>query len=137
MATVSEGLHDGRYGRSADQRADRKLKILGAVLGAGFLAMIAWFGYSYITGQQEISGQVTGFKVVSDSAVEVRLEITKDTGTTGVCTVRTLDKEHGEVGRKDFTFAKGQGDAVKVVTVRTTGRATSAELVGCDPVSGH
>ncbi|MGO4752341.1 DUF4307 domain-containing protein, partial [Streptomyces sp. 2MCAF27] len=29
MATVHEGLRDGRYGRSADQRADRKLKILG------------------------------------------------------------------------------------------------------------
>ncbi|MDX3225956.1 DUF4307 domain-containing protein [Streptomyces sp. ME19-01-6] len=136
MATVREGLPDGRYGRSADQRADRKLKILGAVLGAGFLAMIAWFGYSYITGQ-DISGRVTGFQVVSDGAVEVRLEITKDTGTTGVCTVRTLDEQHGEVGRKDFTFGKGQGDAVKVVTVRTTARATSAELVGCDPVSGH
>jgi hypothetical protein len=136
MATVREGLPDGRYGRSADQRADRKLKILGAVLGAGFLAMIVWFGYSYIAGQ-DISGRVTGFKVVSDGAVEVRLEITKDTGTTGVCTVRTLDEEHGEVGRKDFTFGKGQGDAVKVVTVRTTARATSAELVGCEPVSGH
>ncbi|MDT0545769.1 MULTISPECIES: DUF4307 domain-containing protein [Streptomyces] len=136
MATVREGLPDGRYGRSADQRADRKLKILGAVLGAGFLAMIAWFGYSYITGQQEISGRVIAFKVVSDDAVEVRLEITKDTGTAGVCTLRTLDADHAEVGRKDFTFGKGQGDTVKVVTVRTTGRATTAELVGCDPVSG-
>jgi hypothetical protein len=136
MATVREGLLDGRYGRSADQRADRKLKLLGAVLGAGFLAMIVWFGYSYIAGQ-DISGRVTGFKVVSDGAVEVRLEITKDTGATGVCTVRTLDEEHGEVGRKDFTFGKGQSDAVKVVTVRTTARATSAELVGCEPVSGH
>lgn len=136
MATVREGLPDGRYGRSADQRADRKLKILGAVLGAGFLAMIAWFGYSYITGQQEISGRVIAFKVVSDDAVEVRLEITKDTGTDGVCTLRTLDADHAEVGRKDFTFGKGQGDTDKVVTVRTTGPATTAELVGCDPVSG-
>ncbi|MEU5610875.1 DUF4307 domain-containing protein [Streptomyces sparsogenes] len=136
MATVREGLPVGRYGRSADQRADRKLKILGAVLGAGFLAMIAWFGYSYIAGQ-DISGRVTGFKVVSADAVEVRLEVTKDTGTTGVCTVRTLDEDHGEVGRKDFTFGKGQDDVVKVVTVRTTARATTAELVGCDPASTH
>lgn len=133
MAAVREGLPDGRYGRSADARADRKLKIVGAVLGAGLLALISWFGYDYITGQ-DVSGRLTGFKVVADDAVEVRLEVTKDKGATGVCTVRTLDQYHAEVGRKDFTFDQRQDDLVKVVTVRTTARATSAELIGCEPV---
>ncbi|MGW7595324.1 DUF4307 domain-containing protein, partial [Streptomyces rubiginosohelvolus] len=67
-------------------------------------------------------------------AVEVRLEITKEKDATGVCTVRTLDKYHDEVGRKDFTFGQRQEDMVKVVTVRTTARATSAELIDCTPV---
>ncbi|WP_413807473.1 DUF4307 domain-containing protein [Streptomyces sp. OE57] len=133
MAAVREGLPDGRYGRSADARADRTLKIVGAVLGAGLLALIAWFGYDYIAGQ-DVSGRLTGFKVVADDAVEVRLEITKDKDATGVCTVRTLDEYHDEVGRKDFTFGQPREDMVKVVTVRTTARATSAELIGCEPV---
>ncbi|WP_275559943.1 DUF4307 domain-containing protein [Streptomyces sp. 5-6(2022)] len=133
MAAVREGLPDGRYGRSADARADRTLKIVGAVLGAGLLALIAWFGYDYIAGQ-DVSGRLTGFKVVADDAVEVRLEITKDKDATGVCTVRTLDEYHDEVGRKDFTFGQRQEDMVKVVTVRTTARATSAELINCAPV---
>ncbi|MBD3006635.1 DUF4307 domain-containing protein [Streptomyces sp. 5-10] len=133
MAAVREGLPDGRYGRSADARADRTLKIVGAVLGAGLLALIAWFGYDYIAGQ-DVSGRLTGFKVVADDAVEVRLEITKDKDATGVCTVRTLDEYHDEVGRKDFTFGQRQEDMVKVVTVRTTARATSAELIDCAPV---
>ncbi|MCG0286911.1 DUF4307 domain-containing protein [Streptomyces sp. PSAA01] len=132
MAAVREGLPDGRYGRSADARADRTLKIVGAVLGAGLLALIAWFGYDYIAGQ-DVSGRLTGFKVVADDAVDVRLEITKDKDTTGVCTVRTLDEYHDEVGRKDFTFDQREGDLVKVVTVRTTARATTAELIGCEP----
>ncbi|AEM81022.1 DUF4307 domain-containing protein [Streptomyces antimycoticus] len=132
MAAVREGLPDGRYGRSADARADRTLKIVGAVLGAGLLALIAWFGYDYIAGQ-DVSGRLTGFKVVADDAVDVRLEITKDKDATGVCTVRTLDEYHDEVGRKDFTFDQREGDLVKVVTVRTTARATSAELIGCEP----
>ncbi|MEV6128575.1 DUF4307 domain-containing protein [Streptomyces violaceusniger] len=132
MAAVREGLPDGRYGRSADARADRTLKIVGAVLGAGLLALITWFGYDYITGQ-DVSGRLTGFKVVADDAVDVRLEITKDKDATGVCTVRTLDEYHDEVGRKDFTFDQREGDLVKVVTVRTTARATSAELIGCEP----
>ena len=130
MAAVREGLPDGRYGRSVDERADRTLRIVGAVLG-----MISWFGYAYITGQ-DVSGRVTGFKVVADDAVEVRLEVTKDKDTTGVCTVRTLDRYHNEVGRRDFTFGQRQGDVVKVVTVRTTARATSAELVDCASASG-
>lgn len=133
MAAVREGLPDGRYGRSADARTDRTLKIVGAVLGAGLLALIAWFGYDYIAGQ-DVSGRLTGFKVVADDAVEVRLEITKDKDATGVCTVRTLDEYHDEVGRKDFTFDQRQEDMVKVVTVRTTARATSAELIDCAPV---
>ncbi len=132
MAAVREGLPDGRYGRSADARADRTLKIVGAVLGAGLLALITWFGYDYITGQ-DVSGRLTGFKVVADDAVDVRLEITKDKDATGVCTVRTLDEYHDEVGRKDFTFGQRESDLVKVVTVRTTARATSAELIGCEP----
>ncbi|MBO3675012.1 DUF4307 domain-containing protein [Streptomyces sp. NEAU-YJ-81] len=131
MAGVREGLPDGRYGRSADARADRTLKIVGAVLGAGLLALITWFGYDYIAGQ-DVSGRLTGFKVVADDAVDVRLEITKDKDATGVCTVRTLDEYHDEVGRKDFTFDQREGDLVKVVTVRTTARATSAELIGCE-----
>ncbi|WP_086706842.1 DUF4307 domain-containing protein [Streptomyces antimycoticus] len=132
MAAVREGLPDGRYGRSADARADRTLKIVGAALGAGLLALIAWFGYDYIAGQ-DVSGRLTGFKVVADDAVDVRLEITKDKDVTGVCTVRTLDEYHDEVGRKDFTFDQREGDLVKVVTVRTTARATTAELIGCEP----
>ncbi|MER8157419.1 DUF4307 domain-containing protein [Streptomyces sp. NPDC094472] len=132
MAAVREGLPDGRYGRSADARADRTLKIIGAVLGAGLLALITWFGYDYITGQ-DVSGRLTGFKVVADDAVDVRLEITKDKDATGICTVRTLDEYHDEVGRKDFTFDQRDGDLVKVVTVRTTARATTAELIGCEP----
>jgi hypothetical protein len=130
MSAVREGLPEGRYGRSADERADRKLKIIGSVLGAGLIALIAWFGYAYVV-DQDVNGQLTGFKVTADDTVDVRLEITKDKDTTAECTVRTLDTYHEEVGRKSFTFGQRQDDMIKVVTVRTTGRATSAELVGC------
>jgi hypothetical protein len=136
MATAREGLPDGRYGRSADQRADRTLRIVGAVLGAVVIAVIGWFGYAYITGQ-DVSGQVIGFQASGADSVDVRLEVHKDKGTTGVCTVRALGKDHGEVGRKDFTFGGHQSVVAQVVTVRTTARATSAELTGCGPAPGR
>ncbi|MFI0774807.1 DUF4307 domain-containing protein [Streptomyces sp. NPDC021212] len=130
MSAVRQGLPEGRYGRSVDERADRKLKIIGSVLGAGLIALIAWFGYAYVI-DEDVSGQLTGFKVTSDDTVEVRLEITKDKDATAECTVRAQDTYHEEVGRKSFTFGQRQDDMVKIVTVRTTSRATSAELVAC------
>ncbi|WP_431042525.1 DUF4307 domain-containing protein [Streptomyces sp. P1-3] len=132
MSTVRAGVPDGRYGRSADERADRKLKIVGAVLGAALLGVVAWFGYSYIA-DQDVSGRVIGFKVVSDDAVEVHLEVRKDKDTTGVCTLRSLAESGAEVGRKDFPFDQRREQVDEVVTLRTTERATTAELVDCKP----
>ncbi|HCA85853.1 MAG TPA: DUF4307 domain-containing protein [Streptomyces sp.] len=132
MAATRESPLGGRYGRSADDRADRRLKIIGAVLGAGLLALVGWFGVSYITGQ-DVSGELIKFKVVSDQAVEAHLEVRKDAGTAGVCTVRTLSEAGGEVGWKDVRFDEPETRVDKVVTVRTTERATALELVRCQP----
>ena len=126
---------DGRYGRShgaeGEARADRKLKITGGVLGVLFLALIAWIGGSYVSGE-DVSGEIIKFKVVSDRAVEVHLEVRKDSGTAGVCTLRTRAEDGAEVGRKDASFSKDKSRVDSVVTVRTTSRATSAELMGCE-----
>ncbi|MEU5208137.1 DUF4307 domain-containing protein [Streptomyces sp. NPDC020742] len=130
MTAVREGLPDGRYGRSADQRADRKLKIIGAVLGAALLGVIGWSGVSYIA-DQDLSGRVIAWDAVSDHAVKVHLEIIKGTDDKGVCTLRSQADDGSEVGRKDVTVDQRTGQVDTVVTVRTTKRATNAVLVGC------
>ncbi|MER0242890.1 DUF4307 domain-containing protein [Streptomyces sp. HSW2009] len=135
MASVRDARPDGRYGRSADERADRKLKIIGATLGVALLGVVGWVGYSYIAGQ-DVSGRVIAFKVVSEHAVEVHLEVRKDPGDTGVCTVRSQAEDGAEVGRKDFTFDQRQKQVDEVVTLRTTRRATNAELVECTGAGG-
>ncbi|ATZ24808.1 DUF4307 domain-containing protein [Streptomyces lavendulae] len=130
MSAVREGLPEGRYGRSADERADRKLKVVGSVLGVGLLAVVGWIGWDYVGGQA-VSAEVIKFQIVSDSEVKVHLEVRKDASVTGVCTLSSQDKEHGEVGRADFTFAQRAGRVDEMVTLKTTGRATMIELVGC------
>ncbi|OLZ69236.1 hypothetical protein AVW11_10665 [Streptomyces amritsarensis] len=132
MSAVREGLPEGRYGRSADERADRKLKIIGAALGALLLGVIGWIGWDYVAGRS-VSAEVIKFQVISDTEVKVHLEVRKDPSITGVCTMVSQDEEHAEVGRADFTFAQPESRVDEVVSVKTTGRATMIELVGCQP----
>lgn len=131
MAAVREQLPEGRYGRSADERADRKLKIVGAGLGVLLLSVIGWFGYDYIAGQK-ISAEVIKFSVTSDTEVQVHLEVRKDADATGTCTLRSRSADGAEVARLDVRIGQpGEKRVDEVVKVRTTARATSAELVQC------
>ncbi|MBZ9597733.1 DUF4307 domain-containing protein [Streptomyces erythrochromogenes] len=134
MSAVREGLPEGRYGRSADERTDRKLKIIGAALGAVLLGVIGWIGWDYVAGRS-VSAEVIKFQVISDTEVKVHLEVRKDASVTGVCTMVSQDEQHAEVGRADFTFAQRESRVDEVVSVKTTGRATMIELVGCQPAA--
>ncbi|MFD3836149.1 DUF4307 domain-containing protein [Streptomyces sp. NPDC058642] len=129
MSTASTRLPEGRYGRSSDERADHKLKIAGVVLGALLLALMGYFAYHYV-GQNKISAEVISFEQEKDS-VKVHLEVRKDSGASGYCTLRSQAESGAEVGRADFRF---DGDATRidrVVTLRTTSPGTTAELLGC------
>ncbi|MFI6930218.1 DUF4307 domain-containing protein [Streptomyces sp. NPDC050287] len=129
MSTVSTRPPEGRYGRSSDERADHKLKIAGTVLAVLLLALVGYFAYHYV-GQNKISAEVIAFDAGKD-AVQVHLEVRKDAGASGYCTVRSQAENGAEVGRADFRFT---GDATridKVVTLRTTSPGTTAELLGC------
>lgn len=133
MAAASRPLPEGRYGRTADQRADRKLKIIGSVLGVALLGVVGWIGYDYVGGQS-VSAEVIKFKVVSAKAVQVHLEVRKDSGETGVCTLRALETGGDEVGRKDVRFEQRKSRIDELITVQTTERATAVDLVGCKSV---
>ncbi|MCX5204572.1 DUF4307 domain-containing protein [Streptomyces sp. NBC_00237] len=126
------GAPDGRYGRSADARADRKLKIIGSVLGVLLLLLVGWLGYGYIS-KQTISAELIKFDLnSSQTEVAVHLEIRKDADATGTCTVRAIAESGAEVGRKDVRIDQvGQTRIDEIYPIRTTAKATSAELLGC------
>ncbi|MEU2288447.1 DUF4307 domain-containing protein [Streptomyces sp. NPDC013178] len=131
MSTASTRPPEGRYGRSSDERADRTLKLVGAALGAALLALVGYFAYHYV-GQNKISGEVISFEI-KDDAVRVHLEVRKDAGAGGYCTVRSQSADGAEVGRADFRFSGSDTRIDKVVTLRTTAKGTTAELLGCHP----
>jgi hypothetical protein len=129
MSTASTQLPEGRYGRSADERADRTLKIVGSVLGALLLIVVGWFAYHYVA-QNKISAQVITFEA-SRGTVKAHLEVHKDADATGYCTLRSQAADGTEVGRADFRFGGHATRIDKVVTLRTTAPGTTAELLGC------
>lgn len=139
MAEPQLPLPEGRYGRSASQeaRTDRRLKIVGGCLGAAALGLIGWIGFGHISAGNEVNAELIKFKVVSAEEVQAHLEVRKDRDLTGVCTVRALAEDKAEVGRKDFTFEQAESRIDKVVSLRTTDLATSAQLIGCRPANDH
>ncbi|WP_432134713.1 MULTISPECIES: DUF4307 domain-containing protein [unclassified Streptomyces] len=127
--TASPRVPEGRYGRSSDERADRRLKIAAGAFGVVLLALMGYFAYHYIA-KNEISGQVIAFQA-SDDAVRVHLEVHKDAGVDGYCTIRSQAADGAEVGRADFRFSGPDTRIDRVVTLRTTEKGTTAELLGC------
>ncbi|MEU0359516.1 DUF4307 domain-containing protein [Streptomyces cyaneofuscatus] len=130
MTAVREATPEGRYGRTHDQRADRKLKIVGSVLGVALLGVVGWIGWGYVTGEG-ISAELIKFDIVSDTRTEAHLEVRKGSETDGYCTVRALSKDGSEVGRKETRFAPGASRIDELVVMRTRDRATAVELTGC------
>ncbi|MFD9355170.1 SURF1 family cytochrome oxidase biogenesis protein [Streptomyces sp. NPDC060031] len=117
-------------GRAEDARKDRTLRIAGAVLAAVSVAFLVWSGTVYVTGR-DYSGELVGFEVLSADSVEARVAVRKDAGTVVVCTLRSLSEAGREVGRKDVGFPERADSVDRLVRLRTTGRATAVELVGC------
>ncbi|TDC70210.1 DUF4307 domain-containing protein [Streptomyces hainanensis] len=131
MADTRAGLPQGRYGRAADEaRTNRRLSIVGGVLGVLLLGFVGWAGYSYIAGER-VTGELTGFEVVSDERVDVNVALRKPSDGVGVCTIRAQAEDGLEVGRADFTFDDDTSSLHRSVTLRTTQRATAAELISC------
>ncbi|MFG1810638.1 DUF4307 domain-containing protein [Streptomyces sp. NPDC049040] len=134
MSAVQAGAHssppEGRYGPGADARADRRLRITAIVVGVLVAAGIGWYGYDSLTGDK-VTGQVVAFEAVSAQSLQIHLEVHKGAGTVAVCTVRSVGADHVEVGRKDVTLAQHGKQVDTVVTVRTTARGETGELVGC------
>ncbi|GAA1974777.1 DUF4307 domain-containing protein [Kitasatospora viridis] len=132
-ASSAGQLPEGRYGGRSDQEADRRLKVVGAVLAVVVLALIAWLGGDYLLRESKLNGSVPVFQVVSDSEVQAQLSVSKDSGTGGTCTIRTEAADHSVVGQLDVPVPKAGSSYNQMVTIRTTARGTTAELLGCTP----
>jgi len=113
----------------------RVLAVLLALLFVALLAAVASFAWSRYAGEQ-VRGQVRGFEVLSDEAVEVDVEVAKTAGAAAFCVLRAQAADQREVGR-DIAVVAGTGTPQTVArgtfVVATSRRAVSAELIACTP----
>ncbi|WP_035798385.1 DUF4307 domain-containing protein [Kitasatospora mediocidica] len=131
--TAPAGVPEGRYGSTGNRAADRKLKVVGTALGVLAIALIAWLGSTYVIQQSKLNGTVVAFQVVSDSQVQVQLSVSKDSGTSGICTIRSQSPDGTVVGQTDVAVPSHGSTFEQVVTIRTTARGTTGELLSCTP----
>lgn len=135
MSATSEPRYDGRRSLVA-QRA------LAVLLSIGFVTLVV-----LIVGtltKRAFDGQpsatVSGFTVVSDSAVTVRFDVVKKAGGRAYCIVRARGSDGREVGR-DVAEVDAAGAPEREVqaefTLATTARAVTGEVAGCssEPIS--
>ena len=113
----------------------RVLAVLLALLFVGVLAAVASFIWTRYGGEQ-VRGQVVGFDIASDRAVEMDVEVSKTSGARAYCVIRARSADGREVGRDVAVLdAVGTDDRVArgSFVLRTTARAVTAELAGCTP----
>lgn len=124
---------EGRYGRRGDREADRRLKAVGAACAVLLLGVIAWSGGSYLLRETRMNGSVPAFEAVSDSELLIHLSVSKREGTAGTCTVRSQGADGSVVGQYDFQVPAEGTSYDDRLTLRTTARGTTAQLLGCTP----
>ena len=132
MSAVRERLPEGRYGRAADAAADRRLRAVAVVCGGLVVAALALGGWWYVSGNS-VSGDVIHFQVVSDSQVRAQAESTRAPArpSCAPCARRARTSPRWAAGTSSSSAPGSTVDTV--VTIRTTARGTTAELLSCEP----
>jgi hypothetical protein len=103
-----------------------------AVAAAVAVAGLLWQGLS--RSRPEVNAGLLGYRVLGDTAVELRIEVVKDPAVAGVCVVRARDAAGYEVARARVPVPAG-GPRRRVLTYRlgTNGNPVGGELLGCRP----
>ena len=105
------------------------------LIGAGGLAAVLALVVAYLVFARSAAGPqgaLLGYRVVSDSSVEVRFEVSRPVGTKAVCLIRARDAGGAEVGRAEVPIPTGGPRTVRLThLLTTTGRANTGEVADC------
>ncbi|WP_448631477.1 DUF4307 domain-containing protein [Cellulomonas soli] len=135
---MDTALPAGRYGTTAAHptRRTRLWRATGVAVGALVLVALGVWMAGGVFGDP-VQWKTVGYHVADATSTDVTFDVTKDTGASVTCRVQALSESYGEVGVRSVEVGPGDERTQRVTaTIRTTGLAVSATVLGCEPVDG-
>ena len=124
----TRGRPAGRYGESG--RRPPKALVAGiVVLATAFVGWVVWAALD--ATRRDPGGEVSGFRVVSDERIDVRVRLAVGSDGPLGCPVQALDRTREVVGVAGVELGPARPE--RWVTVRTRERAVTATLGRCLP----
>ena len=127
--TVPTTLSPAMAARYGEDRSRHGTWVLIVTVVAVFLAIIGLVTY-WIT-VREVHSQLIKFVVVSDQRVDVTFEVQRDGAKTTTCVLRAQNVHHADVGYATVTITPGRDYVQPTYALATSGRADTAEVLGC------
>ena len=127
---ASQTLLDERYGRGRKRSFDKRLAWgVGVTLACAGLAFVLFGGWQQ---GSDLEFKDLHYSVISDSAVEVDVQVTAAADAEIVCAIEALSESHGTVGWKLVTLPSGDERTRRFEsTVVTTSPATTGRVRSC------
>lgn len=122
-----------RYGRQRlSRRARRRVAVALTLLIVAAGLGIAFVGYQKL-GSSEVEGELSGYRLIDDSTVEVTFGVTRDDPSRpAVCIVRARALDGGEVGRRELLVPPSDRATVQVtIIVKTNRPPVVGDVYGC------
>ncbi len=119
---------------STTHRSTRRWWAIG-VVGVGLMTALAiWFGIA--SGAGKVEWVNSGFEVVSDSEVDVRFDIFRDSSRAVECVIEAQDESHFVVGRTTTVVAPSDASPSRqIAPVQTAGPAVTGYVERCEYVA--
>lgn len=124
----SRGRPAGRYGQ-VGRRPPKALVAGVVVLATAFVGWVVWAALG--ATDRDPGGEVSGFRVVSDERIDVRVRLAAGSDGPLGCTVQALDRTREVVGVAGVELGPKRSE--RWVRVRTRERAVTATLGRCLP----
>jgi hypothetical protein len=124
----SRGRPADRYGDAA-RRPPKMLVAAVIVLVTVFIGWVVWAALG--AADRDPSGEVSGFRIVSDGRIDVRVRLAPGTDEPVGCVVQALDRTREVVGVAGAELGPQRSE--RWVRVRTRERAVTATIGRCLP----
>jgi len=126
VTTTTSAALAARYGEDRSRRGTYALVAVVVLVFLGLVGLV-----TYWQSASSASSQLIGFSVVSDQRVDVQLEVSRDGRSTTTCVLRAQDVHHEDVGYATVTVPPGPAYLQATYPLATSGRAATAEVLGC------